>query len=366
MKRNRIAIILVVLLGGLSFWFLVNNKKGTIKETLRDFAVADTAAIDKIFIADKKGQTVTLQRTDKGWSVNNKFTARPDAINILLETIKRIDIKEPVSKKAQDNVISQLATNPTRCEIYQHGKLVKAYYIGSQTQDMTGTYMILIDLETMKPSAKPFVTYIPGFEGFLNTRYFTEEKMWRDRTVMAYVPTDIRSVQLEVPGNPDKSYRVDINGNNDYTVTMLQSGKKLDHIEPMAVKQYLSYFQQVDFESLDMAMTQQEIDSTMKSKPLNVLTVTDNKGKTNKITFFARKNKHEGSIDEKGKEVEFDLDRMNALLANTNDFVLVQYYVFGKMMPPADYFQGKSPVEKPAEPMPEPKAAGKQKTAKNG
>lgn len=342
MKRNRIAIIIVILLGSISFWFIVNNKKGTLKETLRDFAVSDTAAIDKIFIADKNGGKVTLTRNNKGWSVNGKFQARADAMDILLQTIKKVDIKEPVSKKAQDNVVKQIAAGAIRCEIYQHGELAKAYYVGAQTQDQTGTYMILMDPETMKPSAKPFVTYIPGFEGFLNTRYFTDERLWRDRSIMTYVPTDIKSIRMEVPGAPEKSYQVDIHGNNDYDVTMLQSGKKLDNIDPMAVKQYLSYFQQVDFESLDMGMTQKEIDSTLKAQPLNILTVTDVKGKTNKVTFFARKNKHEGSIDEQGKPVEFDLDRMNALLANTNDFVMVQYYVFGKMMPPADYFQKKT------------------------
>jgi hypothetical protein len=344
MKRNRIAIILVIILGGLSFWFIINNRKGTIKETLRDFAVADTAAIDKIFLADKLGNAVTLERNPKGgWTVNKKYQVRMDAMKTLLETMKRIDIKEPVGKKAQDNIVKQLAADAVRCEIYSKGELVKAYYVGSQTQEMTGTYMILMDPETMKPSAKPFITYIPGFEGYLTTRYFTEEKLWRDRTAMAYVPTDIKSVKLEVPATPEYGYELKINGNNDYAVTM-SSGKKVENIDPMAVKQYLTYFQQVNFESLDMAMSQKEIDSTLKSQPINILTVTDKAGKVNRIKFFARKPKKEDMITPEGKAVKYDLDRMNALMESTNDFVMVQYYVFGKMMPPADYFTKKEGV----------------------
>ena len=61
MKRNRIAIILVILLGGASIWFVINNHNGTIKETLTDFSVADTASINKIFLANKNGNTVTLE-----------------------------------------------------------------------------------------------------------------------------------------------------------------------------------------------------------------------------------------------------------------------------------------------------------------
>ncbi|MDF2438194.1 MAG: hypothetical protein K0Q95_2570 [Bacteroidota bacterium] len=350
MKRNRIAIILVILLGALSFWFIINNRRSTIKETLRDFAVKDTAAVDKIFLADKLGNAVTLERSsgNNNWTVNGKYIARSDAMQTLLVTITKLDIKEPVGKKAQDNIVKQLAAGAVRCEIYSKGDLVKAYYVGTQTQDMTGTYMILMDPETMKPSAKPFITYIPGFEGYLTTRYFTEEKMWRDRTIYQYVPNDIAAVKLEVPDHSEMGYELKINGNNDYEVTML-SGKKISDIDPLAVKQYLSYFQQVNFESLDMGMSEKEIDSTLKSTPINILSVTDKKGTTKRMKFFARKPKHEGALDEKGETLKYDLDRMNALLDWTNDFVMVQYYVFGKMMPPADYFVKKSAsaTEKP-------------------
>lgn len=343
---------MVIILGSISFWFIINNKKGTIKETLRDFAVADTAAVDKIFLADKKGNTCTLERdpSGKGWTVNGKYQVRSDAMQMLLETMKRVDIKEPVGKKAQDNVIKQLAADAIRCEIYTQNKLIKAYYVGTYNQEMTGTYMILMDPETMKPSAKPFLTYIPGFQGYLTTRYITEEKLWRDRTALQYIPSDIVSVKLEIPGNPELGYELKVKGNNDYEIIML-SGKqeKLQDVDPLAVKQYLSYFQQVNFESLDLAMSQREIDSTLKSAPLNILTVTDNKGKANRIKFFARKPKKEHRTDAEGKEIKFDQDRMNALLESTNDVAIVQYYVFGKMMPPADYFRKKNEQSKAKE-----------------
>lgn len=335
---------MVILLGSLSFWFIVNNKNSTIKETLRDFAIDDTANITKIFLADKKGNQVTLERDGKegGWTVNGKYHVRMDAMNTLLQTMKKLDIKEPVGKKAQDNVIKQLAADAVKCEIYQDGKLTKAYFVGSHTQDMTGTYMILMNLETMKPSAKPFIVYIPGFEGYLSTRYFTIEKMWRDRTIFHYLPTDIKSVKVEVPDSAQLSYELKVNGNNDYAVTMLSGNKPVTNIDPLAVKQYLSYFQQVNFESMDMAMTDHEIDSTLKSRPINILTVTNNAGEVNKVSFYARKPKKDGKMDNEGKPLKFDLDRMNAQIESTKDFVMVQYYVFGKMMPDANYFRKSS------------------------
>lgn len=339
MKRNRVAVVLIIVLGALSFWFFINNKKGTIKETLRDFAVADTASINKIFLADKKGNQVTLKRAADGkWMVNDSFAARPDAVEQLLVTMKRVDVKEPVSKAGQNNVVKRLAAKAVRCEIYQNDVLTKAYYVGTETQDQTGTYMILIDLETMEPSEKPFVTYIPGFEGYLTTRYFTEVNGWKDRTVFSYRPDKIKSVKLETPFNPDLGYELKVNGLNQYELSLLKDHKSLPGIDTLAVKQFLSYFQQLNFESFEVEIKPSQIDSVLKSQPINILTVTDDKGQQNKVTFFARKPKHEGTFDAAGKPLVFDPDRMDALLNNGKDFVMVQYLSFGKVMPPANYF----------------------------
>jgi hypothetical protein len=50
-------------------------------------------------------------------------------------------------------------------------------------------------------------------------------------------------------------------------------------------------------------------------------------------------------IDPSGKPLVFDPDRMDALLNNGKDFVIVQYYTFGKVMPPPDYFLRSAPPE---------------------
>ncbi len=341
MKKNRTAIILVIILGSISFWFIINKGKGTIKETLRDFAVADTTSINKLFLADKNGNSITLERSPLGrWTVNGKYGVRPDALQTLLYTIKKIDVKEPVGKNAQDNVIKRLAAKAVKCEIYQNNKLTKAYYVGTETPDQTGTYMILIDLKTMQPSAKAFVTYIPGFEGYLTTRYFVEEKGWRDRTVFQYIPNQIKSVKVETPPHPENDYDLSVNENNGYQIKNVSKGQIMSQLDTMAVKQYLSYFQQLNFESFEVNINQNQIDSVLKSKPINILTVTDNRGTVNKVKFYARKN-HKGVLDKEGKPLLYDPERLDALLDNGKDFVMLQYYSFGKVMPLVDYFQKK-------------------------
>ena len=350
MKRNKTALIAVIILGGASLWFLFHNGSGTIKPTLKDFAVEDTASITKIFLADKSGHTVSLERQSPGrWMVNGKYDVRRDAMLVLLNTIRKVDVKEPVGKNAVNNVIKRLAGKAVKCEIYQNNTLTKAYYVGTETQDALGTYMILIDPETMQTSAKPFITYIPGFEGYLTTRYFTEEAGWRDRTILHYNPSEIAGVKLEVPFKPELGYELKVNGNNNYEVKMLGTNAALGDIDVMAVKQYLSYFQHQNFESFEVNLVQKQKDSVMKAQPINILTITDTKGKTNRIKFFARKPKTEGLYDSGGNLIVYDLDRMDAVLNDEKELLMVQYFIFGKILPPANYFQKKG---KGSTPMP--------------
>lgn len=338
MKKNKIIIILFIVLGALTIWFIVNNNTSTIKQTLRDFAVKDTTIIDKIFLADKKGRSITLEKKSPGkWIVNGKYEARNDAVQTLIYTINKVEVKEPVSKKAQDNVVKKLAAEAVKCEVYSNEKLIKAYYVGSETQDMTGTYMILIDLNTMETSAKPFVTYIPGFQGFLTTRYFTEEIGWRDRTVFNYIPTEIKSVKMETPAAPDKSFEVFYLSENLFDIKLLSTGKSFNNIDTLSIKQYLSYFQNLNFESFEVDMTPQQMDSVKQTTPTNIITVTLNNGEKNQVKFYPRKPKH-GVTEIDGKKIEFDPDRMNATMNDGKDFVFVQYFMFGKIMPSPDYF----------------------------
>ena len=338
MKKNKKLFILFIVLASAAAWFVITKSKGTIKQTLRDFAVQDTASVNKIFLADKNGNNITLERNENGaWKLNGKFNARPDAIKTLLTTIKKIDVKEPVGKNAQDNVIKRLATKAVRCEIYQNNELTKAYYVGTETSDQTGTYMIMIDPETMAPSAKAFVTYIPGFEGFLTTRYFTDERSWRDRTVFSYVPSEIKAVKMESPEHPEQSYEVSAQGGNSFHVKMLSNNKPLSNIDTLAVKQYLSYFKQLNFESFEVELKQTQIDSILKSQPINILTVTDASGKANKVSFYTRPNLKK-VLDANENPLPFDPVRMDAQMNDGKDFVILQYFVFGKVLPPVGYF----------------------------
>ena len=94
MKKNLPILIITFVLAAIAVFFLLTQRKSTVKEELKDFAISDTASVTKIFIADKQGHTATLQRLSKGkWQVNGKFIARREAVNTLLETMKDLKVR---------------------------------------------------------------------------------------------------------------------------------------------------------------------------------------------------------------------------------------------------------------------------------
>ena len=185
-KNVVIGLVSIVLLLAISVYLILKNQTDTFKKDLTNFAVKDTASISKIFLADRTGKKVVLERISVSeWKVNGKFEARPQAIKLLLQTIHNISVKATVPKPAFNNVVKRLATGAVKVEIYKHDELAKTYYVGGATQDSYGTYMI------MENSTTPYIIWMQGFEGYLTPRYFTEENVWRNPALIHISPIEI-------------------------------------------------------------------------------------------------------------------------------------------------------------------------------
>jgi hypothetical protein len=345
MKKNGIALLLVLLLGGIAFWLVRKNGNTTVPKDLRDFALADTASITRIFIADKANHTVTLKKNKPGdWTVNDKWRARNDGVFNLLFVIKNLAIKSMVGVQAQENVIRNLASGAIKIEIYKGDKLIKMYYVGGATPDDEGTYMLLADPDTKLNSARPFVMFIEGQTRYLTPVYATNENDWRDRTAFSYYPPDIRSVRLDFVQNGGHSFELQQPSPNHFAVLDLASNAPLSNLDTLNARQYLSYFQGMGFEAYLNDMSVERKDSILTSTPLYVMTIKDKDNKTCELKFFGME-PHRLEMDAQGKPEKYDLDRMYTLI-NKHEFVITQYYVFGKLITDIEYFRKKAGVKK--------------------
>lgn len=343
-KSSLLIIFALCVLCGVSFYlYKTKATASTLDKEASDFAVKDTAAITKLFLADKEGNKVTLERKDGVWMVNNKYPCRADGISTLLYTINMVDVKSPVAKAAKKNVLKLMSAKSVKVEIYSNGDKIKQYYVGHENMENDGTYMLLTNLDTEENYDDPFLTHIPGFNGFLSTRYITDETEWRDRLIINYVPPQLKSIKVEHSEIKDSSFVINLIDTK--TFELKKTDGTILAFDELKMKQYLAYFQNVHYEKLLTTTAKRLSDSLKNVIPYITLTITDTKNET-KVFSFLHKNSTPEINKKYGMDYKYDPDRFFLRYDNDKEIALVQFYVFGKILPTYGYFLPKTTVKK--------------------
>ena len=353
-KNNRITIIitaLLVVIAGVLIW---NNRYiSTNRGEESNFQVWDTASVTKIYLADRKERESLLEREPQGWVLNGTYRAHPKQVQYLLTTLYKIRIKMPVSKASHDNIVKQLASQSTKVEIYQnvprinlfnkvklfyHEKRTKVFYVGDATMDSSGTFML------KEGADKAYIVYIPSFRGFITTRFTANPDDWRDHTVFHENMADIQSVAIEFNEDPEGSFRIYNMGKHQYKLTRLCDNKDLPY-DTLKVINFMSSFGDLRFEALfTNSLPQERIDSITSSPYVHHVILTDKEGNTKEMKTF-KKLVMNGVTDFGGDYGEIDRDRMYALIEGGKDFVLIQNYVFDKVLHDVRYFEAGHPIQ---------------------
>ncbi len=319
--KKKIQIAIVLILATVATYFTITGQNGTIKKELRDFAIEDTASVDKLFLVDKLNNSILLERQNGFWTVNKDYVARQDLVDLVLKTLHRIRVKDPVAKAAHENVVKNLAVKSTKVEVYQNGKLTKTIYVGGPTMDSYGTYMIL------KNSSRPFIMEIPGFRGYLSTRFSTMEIEWRTQSVFSIPLNEIKQVTIENFVDKNQSFKV-LHNNNNYEL-FDYSNKQIANFDTIKVKRFLMEFRKKNFNKYIEDVPQEWQDSIIKSKPMYIITVEKNSGQKQWVKAFNKPGW--GKLNFMGEELTKDPDNFFMLMDN-GDFVYAQYFSFDPIL----------------------------------
>lgn len=347
MKRNKVTLIIALILTIIALFYTFTNRNSTFSSELKDFAIDDSSGVTRIFLTDKVNRKVDLVKIAPGnWTLNNNYHARNEVVEMFLKTMLDIEVKQPVPKAAHNNVVKHLASTSVKVEIYAksfrinlfgkiklfpYEKCIKTFYVGGATQDNMGTYML------MDNSSVPFITHIPGFRGYLSTRFSSLEDDWRDPTIFNQKLSDIKSVSLKFVSDPNQSYSITNNGDRTFKLMSLNEGKFISGYDTNKVIDYMASFSEIKFESLLNDLDKNRKDSIIRSKPFHILSLTDSQGKLFTMKTY-HKQANDGEVDEFDKPVLYDRDRLYALINNDKDFVLIQFFVCDKILRPLNYF----------------------------
>jgi Domain of unknown function (DUF4340) len=346
-KRKILYLILLILVTFFTVAGLINRSNTTLSNEETDFSVNDTSTITKIFISDKDNHNVLLEKKDSiGWVLNEEYPALTTSVDLLLKTLKNITVKSPVSKISHDNVVTRLSSIGRKVEIYQtvyridlwgmqlfpHEKLTKTFYVGDNTQDLMGTYMLIEDAE------RPYIVYIPGFNGFLHTRFSPLEKDWRSHVIFSHKVGQIKSLDFINNDEKETSFSIKNQGDRQYAL-LNKDGKGYSNFDTLKVLDYLTRYNDIRYEAMLSEIDTDFKDSVLASPPFFEIVLTDMANESIHLKAF-RKEAGEDILDLEGNVILWNRDRLYAEITFGNEpiFTLIQYYVFSPLIKSIDYF----------------------------
>ncbi len=335
MKKNLLYLLVFVVLLALAGYLILDKEgKSTLERTQNyDFTISDTASVDKIVISDKKPSSVTLTRENGGWVVNNSGRARKDAINTLLLTFYRMEMRNFLPDRMKETALKRMAVYGKKVEVYKNGVPFKTFYVGTESQDEMATYMMI------EGSDAPYAVHIPGFNGYLSSRFFADASLWRSREIFSIPANRIRKVELLYPKDPAQSFSVNRFSADSLYVLKTASNQVMQSVNRVNVKLYLGIFDKLSYEGaiVETDPIWGRRDSLLASTPVFTLTVTDTEGERKTLSGYHIVAPPE-NFDTNPETSMYDPDRLHGFIDNKR-MVLLQYYGLKSALIRPDFFR---------------------------
>ena len=323
MKTKNILYLVAILCLGIVSYKLLNKETSITRTDRRDFAIADTSNVVKIILSSKMPETAIVERVTKNyWTVNEDYKARKSAVFYLLKTLQRMEIAHPVPLTMRDNVLGNLAVRGIKVQVFLKDGTEKTFYVGGENQELSATFMML------QGATDPYAVHIPGFKGYLSSRFFTAEYIWRDKTVMSYDNLAIKSISMRyyAPKMVNESFVLNKEDDNEFSLSTYKGTSKLE-LNPTRLQTYLGSFRNLNSEGFISGNL--NVDSILNVKPVFDLIVSDNICGQTQVTAYYKKAKDGTHVD--GDVTMRDPERMYAHI-NKDDWVIIQLNTFGRVM----------------------------------
>lgn len=325
MKKNKyLYIAFAIILIATAYIYYSKSNSGSISKDLKSFAIEDTSSIDAITLSDRQGKIVRLVKKNKIWFANDTILARRDLVNNILEVVKRIEVKAPVNKAMKKNVMNQLATGGIQVEVFQDGDLERKFFVGGSTQDGLGTFMLLDNQD------EPYITHIPGFNGYLTVRFITDLSKWKDKIIFRYLGDQISMLQIEYPNLPKESFTLRLEGIQYAGLSNFAGDTAKSNLNGDFLRAYIGNYANIQYENVADPNKIPLETLLIPENLLATITVYDKEGKANKVELFKRY--YDGlNFLPRSAEYDFDRDRMFGRV-NGKSVYNVQYFVFNKLI----------------------------------
>ncbi len=320
MKKIIILGVSLLVVVGLLLIIFSHNRSPFGKDN-SNFASEPQKEITKIEFSDGD-QKLSLEKEGSEWLINGKTEARKSGILYILRVLREIKIKSPVSEGLFESEILMKKIVPLKVRVYENRKLLKSFLVFKTQSNPYG------DIMKMSNRTKPFIVYVPEYEGEIGSGFTLNELFWQTYTIFNLLPSEIASVSFENLSDTTSSFLI-FNKNHHFVLSTAAGEQK--GWDSTLVKRYLTYFTFIPFESWAFDISPEQKKKIESEKPVYRLTVNTKPGKKTILTLW------EKIKDENGGKTK-DTDRLFGKTQNSDEFFIIKYFDIDPLIKKRSYF----------------------------
>jgi hypothetical protein len=314
----RIAIFLVVV--GLLI-LIILQRRAPFGNNNSSFFTDPSADITRIEFSEGN-RKMYLVKENGNWLINGKSDTRKGGVNYILRILQEIKIKSPVSPELFENEVTAKGLIPVKVKVYEKRKLLKSFLVFKSRSNVYGNIM------KINQNAKPFIVYMPGYEGDIGSGFTVNELFWQNYTLFNLMPSEISSVKLENLSDTASSFSI-IKKDHHLVLSATQPGHS--EWDSTLVARYISYFARIPFESWALELADNEIKSIESQQPVYKLYITTSVNKNIILTLWERM-KNDNGIQTK------DTDRLWGKTEDRDELFSIRYFDIDPVLKKRSYF----------------------------
>jgi len=319
-KNSFITVIGGVVILTLLLLLLFRNRSPFGKNNT-SFASEPKKEITKIQFLQGK-ERLTLEKAGDEWILNGRAEARKSGVLFILRVLKDIKIKSPVSYELFESEIIAKNVDPVKVMVFEKRKIIKSFYVYKTASNAYGNIM------KTGAGSKPFIVYMPGFEGDIGSGFTLNELFWQPYTVFNLLPSEIASVDFENLTDTVNSFTIK-NKNKIYSFS--DRANNISGWDTALVTRYLSYFTRIPFESWLTELNETEKSEIKSEKPLYRITVNTISGSEIVLSLWEKTTGDSGSQQK-------DSDRLIGKTNNHDEFFIIRYFDIDPLLKKRSYF----------------------------
>ena len=285
-----------------------------------NFAIKDISKVDMV-ILEHTSEKVSLNKISNEWKLNKSYYVNTKVVNSFLRVFSNLEFVSKVDKTLKNSISQKLNEDGIKVTIKSKNTMILELIVGNVNSYGTGTYVKNINSEAVIINA-------PGLKNDISKVISTNSLFWRNKTIFNFNVNQI--IKIDFLNNTDENKSFKIVKNNE-TYFLIDYKSKSVESDMLKIKRYLSYFRNINFNTIENNNKRIEEDSILTKNLAYQIVIEDDKNIKYELLLYYKLN-HENS------EYKYDLNNIYGQFNKDTNLLIIPYFTIDPILKEIDYF----------------------------